>query len=115
MAKQGSKQPIAPTLMSSKRPPRLDGDDLFSWAQMVTRTEHMLQAKQQMALAFLEAREYAPGPSGHLLTDDGYIVTQAEAQQATRVRTLSAGPAGAGNGAPPADQPEPSPPPGNES
>lgn len=115
MAKSRSKQPVPPTLMTSKRLPRLDGDDLFAWAQIVTRTEHMMQAKQQMALAFLEARGYTPGPSGHLLTDDGYIVTQAEAQQATRVRTLSAGPTGAGKGAPPADLPELSPPPGNES
>lgn len=76
--------PAAPTGM----PPRLEGDDLFNWAQMMAEVQRVVQAKQMMAVQFLQQRGLTPGE--YLLSDDGYILGQEEAQRISRVRSLPA-------------------------
>lgn len=86
------KSPPPPTLMSAKRPPRIDGDDLYNWAALNTQINSLMQAKQQMAVQMLQARGFTPGPDGYLVTDDGYIVTQQDLVRHGRVQQIPGGP-----------------------
>lgn len=52
---------------------RLDGDQLFAWASVVTRERLLQQEKQTLAQEILNSRGKIPGE--HLLSDDGYIIT----------------------------------------
>lgn len=69
------------------KPPRLDGDDLYSWAMMIAQEQHLLQAKQALAIQYLQSRGYVPGE--HMLTNDGYIVS---AESPARVQSVPAVP-----------------------
>lgn len=74
---------------ATKTLPRLEGDELFAWAQMVAREAQVVEARQQMAVRFLQNRGLVPGD--HLLTPDGYILTQdqvEELERRARVRTI---------------------------
>lgn len=73
--------------------PRLEGDALFSWAQLMVEEQRLIQTKQQLAEQFLTELGYQPGE--YLLANDGYIVTQdqaREAQEKNRIRTIPVSP-----------------------
>jgi hypothetical protein len=74
MAKSQSRKPTPPMLMTpAKRPPRLEGDALYAWAQYIQKIEQLLEGKQALAVSLLTSQGYEPGK--YLLSDDGYIVT----------------------------------------
>lgn len=94
MAKNRAKNsPMPPTPITVQKFPRLDGDDLFAWAQIISEESHVAQTKQALAMQFLEKRGFTPGE--YLLSNDGYIVSQQEVRAQSRVRTLPAVPTGA--------------------
>lgn len=68
--------------------PRLDGDDLYAWAQMIAEETRLSQFKQSMAVDYLTKRGYVPGE--HLLTNDGYIVSRQDAETASKIRSYPA-------------------------
>lgn len=70
------------------RPPRLEGDRLYAWAQMIAEQTRVNQVKQNMAVDFLTEQGYTPGE--YLLTNDGYIVSRQEAESTSAVRSYPA-------------------------
>lgn len=56
---------------------RLDGDDLFSWARMITQLAQMHQELKIYGRAALVARGL--DPSEYTITNEGYILTQDQA------------------------------------
>lgn len=84
MSKKPQRKPTP--LVRPDRAPRLDGDDLYNWGQVVgqisERFAQATQVKQQVASQLLSDRGYSPGE--HLLTDDGYIVTKEQMAQLQR-------------------------------
>lgn len=77
--KAGQGVPLKP-----KNTPRLEGDELYAWAQMIAEESRVAGAKQMMAIQFLQQRGLKPGE--HLLSDDGYIIS-AEQHRALQDRT----------------------------
>lgn len=69
-------KPARPTLLPKQRV-RLTGDDLYTWGQIVLRTQMANESKNGFALAQIEKLGYEAGP--YLLTDDGYVITREEA------------------------------------
>ena len=81
--------PARPTPLSeAARPPRLDGDRLYFWAQIVERTTQAIQNKQAVAAQLITEMGLETGE--HLLSDDGYVVTKTEFERAGRVRSVPA-------------------------
>lgn len=72
------------------RPPRLEGDDLFTWAKRVTLTDLAIEQKQVMAVNFLA--KYGLEAGDYLLSDDGYIVSRQEFEAAQRIQHFPASP-----------------------
>lgn len=87
MSKKQKPANIRPVSSSGSRPPRLDGDHLYAWAQMVMQVRQALEAKQQMAADLLQQHGKTPGE--FMLSDDGYLVTAAEAERLGRVRDIA--------------------------
>lgn len=77
--------------------PRLDGDDLYAWAQAVSVFDRALAMKQEIAAGYLNARGLEAGE--YLLSDDGYIISKEEFVALQRVVRHPAGPSRSpGNG-----------------
>lgn len=76
MSKKPQRKPTP--LVRLEHAPRLDGDDLYNWGQVVgqisERIAQAAQVRQQVAAQMLTDRGYTPGE--HMLTDDGYILTK---------------------------------------
>ena len=69
-----------------KLPERLSGDELYAWAQIIAEESHIAQAKQRLAIQFLQTRGKIPGE--YLLSNDGYIVKATDQARQDRVRVL---------------------------
>lgn len=78
----------APSKLTNASPLRLEGDDLYAWAQLVSEWQRITQTKQTVAIQFMQQRGFTPGE--YLLTDDGYIISQEEAHGLSRIQTLPA-------------------------
>jgi hypothetical protein len=74
----------APTPPSLPVPsfPRLDGDDLFTWAQILERERHLAETKAIIAEQVLRARGFEPG--AYLLSNDGYILSREQHEDMLR-------------------------------
>lgn len=78
----GKSRPKKPISLQSRGPssfPRLDGDHLYTWAQLIQRWQQIIETKQAVAAEMLIERGYIPGQ--YLLTDDGYIVSRDQMQK----------------------------------
>lgn len=75
-----------PTPTPTPTPPRLEGDALYEWAQLIGALRSLVERKQQLAVHLLEQMGYTPGP--YLLSDDGYVVSQQDVERAMRVRSI---------------------------
>lgn len=72
-----------PSLTSPTSPtPRLDGDDLYVWAQMESEIGHLLETKQRLAIELMTKRGFTPGE--YLLNAQGYILSRAQIDEAER-------------------------------
>lgn len=89
--KQNSLIQRRPVALDSKRPPRLEGDELYLWAQLVARETQIAEQKNALAGQYLGERGLTPPE--FKITNDGYIVSQAELAQyarESRVQRVSA-------------------------
>lgn len=80
----------AVTPQNLKTYPRLEGDDLYAWAQAVSVFNRAVAMKQEIAAGYLIARGLEAGV--FLLSDDGYIISKEEFTSLQRVVRHPAGP-----------------------
>lgn len=75
-----------PGIVKPERFERLAGDELYAWAQVISEESHVAQAKQMLAVQFLQAHGKTPGE--YLLSNDGYIVKAEDHARQDRVRVV---------------------------
>lgn len=59
--------------------PRLEGDALFAWSQLMLRQQQFDETRESLAAQMLEQRGFTPGE--YLLDPRGYILSRQDVQR----------------------------------